>query len=165
MPSRVLLRSAAPPEPDAYAECAARVAAYEHSSRALRFARGARLPFIAAATPFSTAVAAQPPAPALASTAATIDANPQLQQQLQQTDEQPQISSSPLAVLPHDYESWPSDEQRMTTGFVGLRNLGATCYMNTSLQHLFTIPLARNAVLLQDPVRWFFFLVYIIFSI
>ena len=72
-----------------------------------------------------------------------------------QTDEQPQITSSPLAVLPHDYESWPSDEQRMTTGFVGLRNLGATCYMNTSLQHLFTISLTRNAVLLQDPVRYF----------
>ncbi len=58
-----------------------------------------------------------------------------------------------LAVLPHEMDCWPLDEQRGSTGFVGLRNLGATCYMNTSLQHLFMIPLARNAVLLQDPVR------------
>lgn len=108
---------------------------------------------LATAASAPSVVPAPTPVPAGVSPTAAATADVKQQQQTD-TSEQP-LSCSPLAVLPHDYECWPSDEQRMSTGFVGLRNLGATCYMNTSLQHLFTIPLARNAVLLQDPARLF----------
>ena len=38
-------------------------------------------------------------------------------------------------------------EMRSATGFVGLRNLGATCYMNSSLQQFYMIPAFRSALI------------------
>ncbi|XP_010557963.1 PREDICTED: ubiquitin carboxyl-terminal hydrolase 12-like [Tarenaya hassleriana] len=43
----------------------------------------------------------------------------------------------------HDYWSYDSKKE---TGFVGLKNQGATCYMNSLLQTLFHIPYFRKAV-------------------
>lgn len=41
-------------------------------------------------------------------------------------------------------ERWAYDS-RKETGFVGLKNQGATCYMNSLLQYLFNIPYFRKA--------------------
>ena len=48
---------------------------------------------------------------------------------------------------PYPWSYWPLDERRSEAGFVGLINLGATCYMATALQHLFMIHEARSAIL------------------
>lgn len=45
---------------------------------------------------------------------------------------------------------WPHDDSRSEVGFVGLVNLGATCYLATCIQHLFMIPHLRYAVLSID---------------
>ena len=45
---------------------------------------------------------------------------------------------------------WPNDEERSGSGFVGLTNLGATCYMATCMQHLYMIPEARKSILEAD---------------
>ena len=49
--------------------------------------------------------------------------------------------------LPYSWDNWPHEEERSKCGYVGLTNLGATCYMATCMQHLYMIPEARNAVL------------------
>ncbi|XP_064621669.1 ubiquitin carboxyl-terminal hydrolase 34-like isoform X2 [Lineus longissimus] len=49
------------------------------------------------------------------------------------------------AVYPWDH--WPHEDGRSNCGYVGLTNLGATCYMATCMQHLFMIPQARESVL------------------
>jgi len=49
------------------------------------------------------------------------------------------------AAQPTEY--WPHDESRSEVGFVGLINLGATCYLATCMQHLFMIPDLRYAIL------------------
>nr|XP_027200113.1 ubiquitin carboxyl-terminal hydrolase 34-like [Dermatophagoides pteronyssinus] len=46
---------------------------------------------------------------------------------------------------PYPWEYWPQDESR--SDFVGLTNLGATCYMASCMQHLFMLPEARNTIL------------------
>lgn len=46
---------------------------------------------------------------------------------------------------PWDY--WPHDGGRSECGYVGLLNLGATCYMASCVQHLFMFPRVRNAIL------------------
>lgn len=46
---------------------------------------------------------------------------------------------------PWDY--WPKEDVRSVCGYLGLVNLGATCYMATSLQHLFMIKQARDLIL------------------
>ncbi|XP_076312719.1 ubiquitinyl hydrolase 1 puf isoform X2 [Tachypleus tridentatus] len=46
---------------------------------------------------------------------------------------------------PWDY--WPHEDGRSDCGYVGLTNLGATCYMASCMQHLYMMPLARASIL------------------
>ncbi|XP_072930018.1 ubiquitin carboxyl-terminal hydrolase puf isoform X2 [Epargyreus clarus] len=55
----------------------------------------------------------------------------------------------PSSSYPWDY--WPAEESRSECGYVGLANLGATCYMASCMQHLYMMPQARAAVLRADP--------------
>lgn len=48
---------------------------------------------------------------------------------------------------PYPWEYWPHDDGRSECGFVGLTNLGATCYMASCMQHLFMMPEARYSIL------------------
>ena len=48
---------------------------------------------------------------------------------------------------PYSWDTWPHDEERAKCGYVGLTNLGATCYMATCMQHLYMIPEARKSVI------------------
>jgi len=52
---------------------------------------------------------------------------------------------------PTDY--WPHDDCRSEVGFVGLINLGATCYLATCMQHLFMIPNLRYAILSIEDTK------------
>lgn len=56
-----------------------------------------------------------------------------------------QHKSGPKQPYPWDY--WPRDEGRSDCGYVGLTNLGATCYMASCVQHLYMMPQARAAIL------------------
>ncbi|KAL4238015.1 Ubiquitin carboxyl-terminal hydrolase 34 [Mactra antiquata] len=56
-----------------------------------------------------------------------------------------QHSKDSHAAYPWDY--WPHEDGRSKCGYVGLTNLGATCYMATCMQHLYMIPQARQSVL------------------
>uniref|UniRef100_T1K3V7 USP domain-containing protein n=1 Tax=Tetranychus urticae TaxID=32264 RepID=T1K3V7_TETUR len=56
-----------------------------------------------------------------------------------------QHKSSSHASYPWDY--WPHDGCRSECGYVGLLNLGATCYMASCVQHLFMFPQVRAAIL------------------
>ena len=47
----------------------------------------------------------------------------------------------------YSWDNWPHEEGRSNCGYVGLTNLGATCYMATCMQHLYMIPEARKSVL------------------
>ncbi|CAG0880480.1 unnamed protein product [Cyprideis torosa] len=47
-------------------------------------------------------------------------------------------------VFPWEY--WPQDELRSECGYVGLNNLGATCYLNTCMQHLYMMPKVREVI-------------------
>ena len=58
----------------------------------------------------------------------------------------------PGSHLPYQWEYWPREDGRAECGFVGLTNLGSTCYMATCMQQLFMIPEARSAVLRADPL-------------
>ena len=49
---------------------------------------------------------------------------------------------------PWDY--WPMEDVRSVSGYVGLQNLGATCYMATCMQHLYMIPQARQCILREN---------------
>uniref|UniRef100_A0A2H1VQW4 ubiquitinyl hydrolase 1 n=1 Tax=Spodoptera frugiperda TaxID=7108 RepID=A0A2H1VQW4_SPOFR len=55
----------------------------------------------------------------------------------------------PQSSYPWDY--WPAEESRSECGYVGLTNLGATCYMASCMQHLYMMPQARAALLQADP--------------
>ncbi|OQS06269.1 ubiquitin domain containing protein [Thraustotheca clavata] len=57
-----------------------------------------------------------------------------------------------FATLQRTYEDWewsydPHAQMKSATGFVGLRNLGCTCYLNSTLQQLYFMPSFRNAIL------------------
>lgn len=46
-----------------------------------------------------------------------------------------------------EWEYLPPVGPRPTKGFVGLKNAGATCYMNSVIQQLYMIPPIRNGIL------------------
>ena len=51
---------------------------------------------------------------------------------------------------PYPWEYWPKDDGRSECGYVGLTNLGATCYMASCMQQLYMIPQARSCILSSD---------------
>ena len=51
-----------------------------------------------------------------------------------------------------DWNNCATSKEKSKTGFVGLKNLGCTCYMNSVLQQLFTISSFRESIL-QSPVK------------
>lgn len=53
--------------------------------------------------------------------------------------------SGPHYLYPWDY--WPHEDVRSDCGYVGLTNLGATCYMASCMQHLYMMPQARSSIL------------------
>ena len=58
------------------------------------------------------------------------------------------------ANLNNYFDHYPSSQKRSKTGYVGLKNGGATCYLNAVSQQLFMIPRLRDAILsaqLTDP--------------
>lgn len=57
---------------------------------------------------------------------------------------------------PYPWDYWPRDDGRSESGYVGLTNLGATCYMAACIQHIFMMPQAREtilSVLADAPVK------------
>lgn len=62
-----------------------------------------------------------------------------------------QHNSVVKSTYPTDY--WPHDDCRSEVGFVGLINLGATCYLATCMQHLFMIPNLRYAILSIEDTK------------
>ena len=47
----------------------------------------------------------------------------------------------------YGWNYWPHELERSAVGYVGLINLGATCYMASCVQQMFMIPKARAAIL------------------
>lgn len=56
-----------------------------------------------------------------------------------------QHQPGPNSPYPWDY--WPHEDGRSECGYVGLTNLGATCYMASCMQHLYMMPQARASIL------------------
>lgn len=59
-----------------------------------------------------------------------------------------------------EWEYLPPVGSRPYKGFCGLKNAGATCYMNSVLQQLFMVPMIRYGILLapgacNDPIEDF----------
>lgn len=52
---------------------------------------------------------------------------------------------------PYPWDYWPREDGRSECGYVGLTNLGATCYMASCIQHLYMMPQARDAILSFPP--------------
>ena len=52
----------------------------------------------------------------------------------------------PASHAPYKWDYWPHDDVRAECRFVGLTNLGATCYLASTIQQLYMIPEARQAV-------------------
>ncbi|ETO14021.1 Ubiquitin carboxyl-terminal hydrolase family protein [Reticulomyxa filosa] len=49
--------------------------------------------------------------------------------------------------VPAEYDFSPERSTRSTRGYVGLQNLGSTCYMNSLLQQFYMMPHFRNALI------------------
>ncbi|XP_065207082.1 ubiquitin carboxyl-terminal hydrolase puf isoform X2 [Planococcus citri] len=62
-----------------------------------------------------------------------------------------QHKPGPFGPYPWDY--WPHEDGRSECGFVGLTNLGATCYMASCMQHLYMMPEARNSILKANYIE------------
>lgn len=60
-----------------------------------------------------------------------------------------QHKPGPHSPYPWDY--WPHEDGRSDCGYVGLTNLGATCYMASCMQHLYMMPQARTSILGAVP--------------
>ena len=58
----------------------------------------------------------------------------------------------PVLGQSYTWDYWPRDDSRSPCGYVGLVNLGATCYMATAMQQLFAIREARDCILRSRPV-------------
>ncbi|KAM7288964.1 ubiquitin carboxyl-terminal hydrolase 34 [Ixodes scapularis] len=54
---------------------------------------------------------------------------------------------SPKSHSPYPWDYWPQEDGRSECGYVGLTNLGATCYLASCMQHLFMLPQARASIL------------------
>lgn len=57
---------------------------------------------------------------------------------------------SPYDGMLTEWEYQPPIGPRLVNGFVGLKNAGATCYMNSVLQQLYMVPEIRSGVLVAD---------------
>ncbi|CAH2011093.1 unnamed protein product [Acanthoscelides obtectus] len=62
-----------------------------------------------------------------------------------------QHQPGPHSPYPWDY--WPHEDGRSECGYVGLTNLGATCYMASCMQHLYMMPQARASILSANTER------------
>ncbi|KAL3285850.1 hypothetical protein HHI36_000370 [Cryptolaemus montrouzieri] len=62
-----------------------------------------------------------------------------------------QHQPGPHSPYPWDY--WPHEDGRSECGYVGLTNLGATCYMASCMQHLYMMPQARASILAADTEK------------
>eukprot|EP01119_Soliformovum_irregulare_P004626 TRINITY_DN1568_c0_g1_i1.p1 TRINITY_DN1568_c0_g1~~TRINITY_DN1568_c0_g1_i1.p1 ORF type:complete len:2028 (+),score=618.17 TRINITY_DN1568_c0_g1_i1:116-6085(+) len=61
------------------------------------------------------------------------------------------ITNVHIYGLAHNqWNSSPSDNVRSSVGYVGLKNMGCTCYMNSLIQQLFMLPRFRKGVLSAD---------------
>ncbi|KAK9875298.1 hypothetical protein WA026_007696 [Henosepilachna vigintioctopunctata] len=62
-----------------------------------------------------------------------------------------QHQPGPHSPYPWDY--WPHEDGRSECGYVGLTNLGATCYMASCMQHLYMMPQTRASILAADTEK------------
>jgi ubiquitin carboxyl-terminal hydrolase 34 len=63
------------------------------------------------------------------------------------------VNQSDSVDMGTDFSFSPGSKEKSSTGFLGLENQGATCYMNSLLQQLYNIPEFRQGILLaeEDP--------------
>lgn len=63
------------------------------------------------------------------------------------------VQHRPGPHSPYPWDYWPHEDGRSDCGYVGLTNLGATCYMASCMQHLYMMPQARISILGADCNR------------